>query len=240
MACHWVLQNGYRYYGYWYYGADGQTYWYNCPVSNFGHVLLILFAVVSALVVAITVAVVIANQSKPQDKALAPPPTQVYSSIRLANFVPPHVLPKKPDSMPEVEQMTWEFGDFGDRHAVELYLALSPREYEIIGEWGLNEDPLEEEPLFDEAAIEKLLKAQQKEVDAARDDKEKTAGLRTEHREQLKIAKEQTWGRTIEYYLQRPYIREFETRGQARQYRDKLEKRILPEFRKKLEEYGNR
>ena len=208
-----------------------------CP--NDPDARLIVLAVLAGIGVLIAFIIAAASSRKSSTKRspLDPPPTQVHSAIKLSDFVADKLAPEAPVSVPPVDEMTWEFGEPGT--VVQLYLALSQEERALIKHWGLDEIPLEEESLFDDEALDKLAQAQQKELLREKDEG-KLAALRVEHLQQIETAKAQKWGRTIEYYLQWPYTREFETRFQATQYRNRLEQQILPNFRKTLDEYAKR
>jgi hypothetical protein len=240
--CEWYNDANGSHYGTWYTAAGGDLQWADCSIggrSDPGAGLIILAVFVGiAVLIGLIIAAASSGKSSPAKRSpLDPPPTQIHSKIKLSDFVADKVAPKAPTSVPPVDEMTWEFGEPGT--TVKLYLALSQEERAIIKRWGLDELPLEEEPLFDDTALDKLAEAQQKELLQEKDEGT-LAALRIEHRQQIKTAKAQKWGRTIEYYLQWPYTREFETRFQATQYRNSLERQILPNFRKTLEEYAKR
>jgi hypothetical protein len=175
---------------------------------------------------------------------LKPPPPAEYSRIDLRRFAPRHLLPKPPEKPPYVPQMRWHFTDFPDDedvpHLVELWLALSEEEYKLIRRFELNKEPLEEEAVYDEVAIAAIRRAQAAEIERAGKDTKHIARLKMEHEQQLEYVEKQTFGRTIEYYIQWPYRREFDTRTQARLYWDKLDEKVLPDFKRRLDRYARR
>jgi len=209
---------------------------------------LAIFIVVSVLVVfigfiALIVSAALSDPNPDNTKKRNSPPIQKFSKIDLSKFIATKVVPRVPKAVPDVPQMSWDLSesfDEEDSHRVVLRLVLSKAEQEIVKKWGLHEDAIETEPLYDQAAVDEVIAAQEGEITSARNDSDKMAALRIEHRHQLEWIKEQEWARTIEYYQQWPYIREFSTRREARAYYDKLDKQILPQLKKRIEEHGNR
>ncbi len=149
------------------------------------------------------------------------------------------MAPRPPEKWPEeIEQMTVNWGEPEDNRTVEMYLALSYAERVVIDRRGLNEEVLEEEPLFDDEDLARIERAQQKELRKAPDARTRAA-LEAVHQTQLNQAKRETWGKTIEYYMTYPYTKTLPTPYQATLYRKKLETVILPKFRKLLKDHMN-
>ena len=175
---------------------------------------------------------------------LNPPPPTEYSRIDLRRFAPYHAIPKEPNKPPYVPEMQWQFTDFPDdegaENFVELWLALSESEYKLIRTFELNKEPLEDESLYDEDAIAAIQHAQEDELRRAEGDPAQIQRLKMEHKLQMDFVRKQTFGRTIEYYIQWPYRREFKTRRQAVEYMEKLDRKILPDFKRRLERYAQR
>lgn len=179
---------------------------------------------------------------RPSRSPFTPPQTE-FSRVDLRRFAPYHLLPKAPEKPPYVPEMRWHFTDFpdnDDEHFVELWLALSEAEYKLIRQFDLHKEPLEDEPLYDADAIEGIRNAQQAELARAEGDIKQVQRLKVEHQLQIEFIRKQTFGRTIEYFIQWPYRREFNTRREARDYWEKLDRKVLPDFKRRLERYAER
>lgn len=185
------------------------------------------------------------RESRPKKRGpvlpIAKPPMdgspKPFSKIDIYEFVRQKAVPQPPEHWPEqIEHMTVDWGEPEDNCTVELYLALSYDERAAIKRHGLNEKVLEEEDLFDDDDLERIERAQEKELRHISDPRI-AAAYRAEHQSQLAQAKRETWGKTIEYYLTYPYTKTLPTPYQATLYRKKLEKKVLPEIRDMLKEY---
>ena len=164
-------------------------------------------------------------------------PRRVHSFVNLADFVRDRMVPEPPDMLPEVDYMQWHFDEpeHEQDHSVRLYLAFPPEDIALMKRWGLNEESLEQEPMFDDAGIEALKQAQAHELMLAVDGQHRAA-LAIEHKQQLQDAREAKIDRTIEDFMAWPYQQTFPTRREATRRREKLNG-MLNGFKKKLEDY---
>ena len=196
-------------YGFLYNTLDKSTAWMECTkpmsaiIGNIPPMLITGGMVLAAGAVAFLFIFFILESIFPVKKALPSSfgsiPIRKFSNIDLRRFVEHRAIPRVPAGIPDVDETRWHFDKFGDdgRHTVSLRLVLSEADQNTVNRWGLDEDPIEEEPLFDEEATNEVLAAQEQEMRNAGNDTDKIAGLRVEHEQQLAWMEKQTWSRRL-------------------------------------------